>query len=69
MIVRAKHDEAYSGRKVHNEMTKSIDLPPSVDPMHVRSYIKDNDTLHIEAHLRDDLVGKIHVIPVSHKRF
>ena len=67
VIVHAKHDEATGGRKVHNEMTKSFDLPPSVNPHHVRSYIKDGSTLFIEAHLRDDLAGKIHLVPVTHK--
>lgn len=67
VVVRAKHDESTGGRKVHNEMTKSFDLPPSVDANNVRSYIKDGTTLYIEAHLRDDLVGKIHLVPVTHK--
>ena len=67
VTVNAKHDELVRGRKTHNEMTKSFDLPASVDPRHVRSYIKDGTTLHIEAHLRDDLSGKIHVVPVHHK--
>ncbi|KAF6017033.1 hsp-25 [Bugula neritina] len=67
VIVKAKHEENSGGRKVHNEMTKSFDLPPSVDSHHVRSYIKDGNTLYIEAQLRDDLAGKIHLVPVTHK--
>lgn len=69
VTVHAKHEESTGGRKVHNEMTKSFDLPPTVNSHHVRSYIKDGSTLFIEAHLRDDLAGKIHLVPVTHKSF
>ncbi|XP_067929635.1 small heat shock protein p36-like isoform X3 [Watersipora subatra] len=69
VTVHAKHEEDCGGRKVHNEMTKSFDLPPTVNAHNVRSYIKDGSTLFIEAHLRDDLAGKIHLVPVTHKSF
>lgn len=68
MTVIAKHDESEEHRKVHKEMTKSFDLPATVDPQRVRSYIHDGDTLFVEAHLRDDLAGKIQVVPVTFKQ-
>lgn len=64
--VHAKHDEIARGKKTHNEMTKTFDLPSTVDARHIRSFI-NNDTLYIEAHLRDNLVGKTHIVPVNHK--
>lgn len=63
----AKHKEKGSGRSSFNEMRKSFDLPSTVDPSKVRSYVKDGHTLFIEASLRDDLQGTIQVVPVTRK--
>lgn len=65
--VHAVHDENSAGRKVHNEMKKQFDLPPSVDPGKVRAYIKDGRTLFVEAAIRENLQGTIQVLPVRHE--
>lgn len=66
MHVHAKHDEVARGRKSHKEMTKVFDLPSYVDAHRVRSVI-NNDTLYIEARLKDDMAGDTHIVPVEHK--
>ncbi|XP_067934822.1 uncharacterized protein [Watersipora subatra] len=64
--VYGKHVESrIGGRKTHNEFTKLFDLPSDVEARDVRCYIKEGHTLHIIAHISDDITGLVHFLAVK----
>ena len=64
--VHGKHVETrVGGRKSHNEFTKMFDLPSNVDVKDIRCYIKDGHTLHLIAHVGDDIQGLVHFIAIT----
>lgn len=66
--VHGKHIETrIGGRKTHNEFTKVFDLPTGINGEDIRCYVKDGHTLHLIAHLPDDIQGAVHFIPVNKK--
>lgn len=66
VTVKGKHVESrIGGRKLHNEFTKMFDLPPKVDPTAVRCYIKEGHTLHVVAHLAEDICGAVHFLAIT----